>query len=207
MFSEDTGEAVLFLSDGQRICRKICLPQNQHELVKNRRPDMLMPADLMYKLSTLGKLVSDPAAIVDMATRESGKDSGKETSRVTGRNLDRDGQDSDTRGSRHGSIGEIMDNAEDNRDNSFLNKAYLEDDGKQTKVDATTAHPLGTSPILKDAAGADATRGPGLDSTETSALKDFSKDINKQSAMAVGDTIVEKTQKFVGWLKKTLHIP
>jgi hypothetical protein len=100
-----------------------------------------------------------------------------------------------------------MDSTEDNRDNSFLNKAYLDDDGKQTKVYSSTAHPLGTSPILKDAAGADATTGPGIDSTEPSALKDFSKDINKQSAMAVGDSIVEKTQKFVGWLKKTLHIP
>lgn len=197
MFSEDTGEAVIFLADGQRIRRRIALPQSQHELVKNRRPDMLLPADLMYKLSTLGKLVSDPAAIVDMVNKETATDKSEGSEEASAKEKP-----------RHGSVnaGDIMDGGEDSKDNSFLNKAYLDDDTRNNRKDGDT-RPLGTSPILDSAAAEGVIKGPQLDSTEPSALKEFNKDLATPSSPAIGDTIVEKTQKFVGWLKKALHIP
>lgn len=57
MFSEDTGEASLFLADGQTIRRKIAPTRDTQEVVRQRRPDVLVPEDLMYNLSLLGKLM------------------------------------------------------------------------------------------------------------------------------------------------------
>lgn len=195
MFSEDTGEAVIFLADGQRVRRKIALPQSQHELVKNRRPDMLLPADLMYKLSTLGKLVSDPAAIVDMVNKETAQEKIEGSEEASAKEK-----------TKHSvNAGDIMDGGEDSKDNSFLNKAYLDDDTRNNRKDSDT-RPLGTSPIL-DSAAEGVIKGPQLDSTEPSAMQEFNKDLASVGSQGIGDTIVEKTQKFVGWLKKTLRIP
>ncbi|MDR3614490.1 MAG: tetratricopeptide repeat protein [Candidatus Obscuribacterales bacterium] len=60
MFAEDTGEASLFLADGSVIRRIVQLPRDQTEIVRQRRPDMLIPDDLLYKLSLLGKLIPHP---------------------------------------------------------------------------------------------------------------------------------------------------
>jgi hypothetical protein len=74
MFAEDTGEASLFLADGSVIRRIVQLPRDQTEIVRQRRPDMLIPDDLLYKLSLLGKLIPHPettntqAAPSDLAT-------------------------------------------------------------------------------------------------------------------------------------------
>lgn len=57
MFSEETGEATLFLSDGQTVRRTIYLPRDAQEVVKQRRPDILTPDDLLYNLSLLAKLM------------------------------------------------------------------------------------------------------------------------------------------------------
>lgn len=58
MFSEDTGEAVLFLADGRRIRRIIAPSQNSERIVKLRRPDVLVPKELFYDASLLGKVVA-----------------------------------------------------------------------------------------------------------------------------------------------------
>lgn len=60
MFSEETGEATLFLSDGQTVRRTIYLPRDAQEVVKQRRPDILTPDDLLYNLSLLAKLMPKP---------------------------------------------------------------------------------------------------------------------------------------------------
>ncbi|HEY9775540.1 MAG TPA: hypothetical protein V6C81_17370 [Planktothrix sp.] len=57
MFAEDTGEATLFLANGQAIKRKIADSRDAQEVVRQRRPDMLIPDDLVYNLNLLGKLV------------------------------------------------------------------------------------------------------------------------------------------------------
>lgn len=58
MFSEDTGEAVLFLSDGSKIRRIIAPKQSAEQIVKLRRPDVLVPKELLYDTSLLGKVVN-----------------------------------------------------------------------------------------------------------------------------------------------------
>jgi hypothetical protein len=60
MFAEDTGEASLFLAEGSVIRRIVQLPRDQTEIVRQRRPDMLIPDDLLYRLSLLGKLIPHP---------------------------------------------------------------------------------------------------------------------------------------------------
>jgi len=57
MFSEETGEATLFQSDGTAIRRNIARARNAHEVALERRPDILKPEDLMYNLSLLAKLL------------------------------------------------------------------------------------------------------------------------------------------------------
>jgi hypothetical protein len=57
MFAEDTGEATLFCANGETIHRKIAEPRDSNEVVRERRPDILVPDDLLYNLSLLGKLM------------------------------------------------------------------------------------------------------------------------------------------------------
>lgn len=57
MFFEDTGEATLFLADGQTIRRIIAQPRDAQEVARQRRPDLFVPEDLMYNLSLLAKLM------------------------------------------------------------------------------------------------------------------------------------------------------
>jgi hypothetical protein len=65
MFSEETGEAVIFLTDGTRIRRIITAPQDTHELVKARRPDMLIPADLTLQTLNSGQARSQRSFSLD----------------------------------------------------------------------------------------------------------------------------------------------
>jgi len=185
MFSEETGEAVIFLADGRRIRRIISTPQDTHELVKARRPDMLIPADLLYKLSTLGKLVGgDPSALIDLNDVETAEAPTKKPAPQESK--------TDTENSR-GTLGELMDSNElsdEHADNSFTRKAILED----------SPFDKNPSSAPSAAAAADASKGPTLSSTEPAAFKDF----NKEPA---SDSLVDKTQKLFSWLKKTLHIP
>jgi tetratricopeptide (TPR) repeat protein len=58
-FSEDSGEAILILADGKRIVRTVDSPKDREAIVQMRRPDILVPDDLLYNLSLLGKVVAD----------------------------------------------------------------------------------------------------------------------------------------------------
>jgi hypothetical protein len=60
MFSEDSGEATLFLSDGKTVRRQIYVAKDSAEVIKERRPDILAPDDLMYNVSLLAKLMPRP---------------------------------------------------------------------------------------------------------------------------------------------------
>ncbi len=199
MFSEETGEAVIFLADGRRIRRIISAPQDTHELVKARRPDMLIPADLLYKLSTLGKLVGgDPSALIDLndneaptSAREQREDKARRDKELFGDKaveLPAKASRQSTDSNDNGTLGELMDDNENDEhaDNSFTRKAILEDNEFDKGPSA--------------AAAADARKGPTLNSTEPAALKDFNKE-------PVTDSLMEKSQKLFSWLKKTLHMP
>lgn len=64
MFSEETGEASLFLPQGQVVRRFVAPPRNRQDVALQRRPDTLAPPEMMYNLSLLGKLLpkqSEPA--------------------------------------------------------------------------------------------------------------------------------------------------
>lgn len=238
MFAEDTGEAVLLLSDGKKIVRRIAQPLNHNELVKNRRPDMLLPSDLMYKLSTLGKLVTDPSAIVDLATSAGNKESTRESARESSKDSTKNqNTESNKDTGRHSNLGELMDASEEKASN-FLSKPYLEDAASSATA-PSAAFPAGMSTSFKETAGKDGTAGKaennaelyeGLSSEESTAsskagephsnadskssddtrtnaaLKNADNNPNQQPVAALGEAIVERTQKFVGWLKKTLRI-
>lgn len=57
MFSEETGDGVLFLSDGETVRRHIAHPEDPDEILVKRRPDIFKPKDLFVRLSLLGKLL------------------------------------------------------------------------------------------------------------------------------------------------------
>lgn len=57
LFSEETGEALLILADGQKIRRVIATPRRNSDLIKEKRPELLLPKDYLYKLSTQGKVL------------------------------------------------------------------------------------------------------------------------------------------------------
>lgn len=60
MYSEETGEGLLFLPDGHSERRKLAQAQDPEQVMRARRPDIMEPKDLQYSLSLLGKLL--PAA-------------------------------------------------------------------------------------------------------------------------------------------------
>ena len=101
MFSEDSGEAVIILNNGERIRRRITKPRDAQALVKQRRPDVLT-ADLTYKLSTLGKLV--------------GNDRDKALELATESELEKIAQENETKEKKEYG---------DYHDNGFLEQAYL----------------------------------------------------------------------------------
>lgn len=57
MYSEQTGEGVLFMRGGRTERRKLADPQEAEKLLRERRPDIVKPRDLQYSLSLLGKLM------------------------------------------------------------------------------------------------------------------------------------------------------
>jgi hypothetical protein len=199
MFSEETGEAVLFLADGKRVRRIISAPTDTHELVKARRPDMLIPADLLYKLSTLGKLVGgDPSALIDLNDAEKAPEL-KDIKEI--KDLDSLGQpgdeepgkrESERKGSSKGTLADVMDSEDDTADNTFTRKSVLID-GPRDRA-------------LNPEIPADASKGPGLDSTEPASMKDFSKELGSSFGGSFTESFNEKSQKIFGWLKKTLHL-
>lgn len=57
MFSEETGEAVLFLPDGSKEVRQLQSPEDSYKVQLKRRPDLVHPKDIQYSLNLLGKLL------------------------------------------------------------------------------------------------------------------------------------------------------
>lgn len=62
MFSEETGEATLFLTDGQVITRRIGDGHQPDDVALMRRPDVMMPEDNTYNISLLGKILPKSGA-------------------------------------------------------------------------------------------------------------------------------------------------
>lgn len=63
MFSEETGEAVLFRPGEDAIRRQVAAPRDKSEVVHERRPDMTRPSkDMQYNLALRAKLVAQPPA-------------------------------------------------------------------------------------------------------------------------------------------------
>lgn len=57
MFSEETGEATLFMGNGEVIRRTIAMARGHEEVAKLRRPDILIPEELIYNLALMAKIL------------------------------------------------------------------------------------------------------------------------------------------------------
>ncbi len=57
MFSEESGEATLFMSNGEVIRRTIALARGHEEVAQLRRPDILIPEELIYNLALMAKIL------------------------------------------------------------------------------------------------------------------------------------------------------
>jgi hypothetical protein len=57
MFSEETGEATLFLPDGQVITRRVGDGHQSEDVALMRRPDVMVPESNTYNISLLGKIM------------------------------------------------------------------------------------------------------------------------------------------------------
>lgn len=57
MFSEETGEGVLFLQEGGSVRRKIAAAQDPLQVVQSRRPDVVSGDDVRYQLELLGRVM------------------------------------------------------------------------------------------------------------------------------------------------------
>lgn len=57
MFSEESGEATLFMGNGEVIRRTIAIARGHEEVAKLRRPDILIPEELIYNLALMAKIL------------------------------------------------------------------------------------------------------------------------------------------------------
>jgi tetratricopeptide (TPR) repeat protein len=57
MFSEESGEATLFMSNGEVIRRTIAIARGHEEVAQLRRPDILIPEELIYNLALMAKIL------------------------------------------------------------------------------------------------------------------------------------------------------
>lgn len=57
MFSEESGEATLFMGNGEVIRRTIAVARGHEEVAKLRRPDILIPEELIYNLALMAKIL------------------------------------------------------------------------------------------------------------------------------------------------------
>lgn len=57
MFSEESGEATLFMSNGEVIRRTIAVARAHEEVAQLRRPDILIPEELIYNLALMAKIL------------------------------------------------------------------------------------------------------------------------------------------------------
>jgi hypothetical protein len=84
MYSEETGEGLLFLPDGNSVRRKLAAEQAHEQVARLRRPDILNEqGELQYNLSLLGKIIKPKAA----ASRQSSAPAQAPDPKVTAREL------------------------------------------------------------------------------------------------------------------------
>ncbi len=57
MFSEESGEATLFMANGEVIRRTIAPSRGHEEVAQLRRPDILIPEELIYNLALMAKIL------------------------------------------------------------------------------------------------------------------------------------------------------
>ncbi|MBA3855824.1 MAG: hypothetical protein C0507_02835 [Cyanobacteria bacterium PR.3.49] len=57
MFSEESGEATLFMSNGEVIRKTIAIARRHEEVAQLRRPDILIPEELIYNLALMAKIL------------------------------------------------------------------------------------------------------------------------------------------------------
>jgi len=57
MFSEESGEATLFMSNGEVIRKTIAVARRHEEVAQLRRPDILIPEELIYNLALMAKIL------------------------------------------------------------------------------------------------------------------------------------------------------
>ncbi|MBK7746308.1 MAG: hypothetical protein IPI39_03555 [Candidatus Obscuribacter sp.] len=175
MFSEETGEAVLFLEDGKKIRRHIASGRDNSDLVKERRPELLVPKEYVYKLSTQGRMIG--------ATQSAVESSSELTSEV-----------------------EVV----KKKNNNFFDQDIADNQFTRNPLpemeEAVDEKPLAqVQPELKTAAS-EAAKAQSNPEEFGESDKSFAKSGSLTEQFGV-EAIVEKTQKFFGWMKKALHLP
>ncbi|MBX9939139.1 MAG: hypothetical protein K2Y32_07795 [Candidatus Obscuribacterales bacterium] len=178
MFSEESGEALLILADGRKIRRQIAQARDNGDLVKERRPELLLPKEFLYKLSTQSKIVEPErkGAISDFGARtevvESLREKQEEPSAAV-KAVDKDM--------------EI---------NPYLRHTTVEEIERYTPGrEAET-----TAPESEKSDELSLKQAESLPEEDLSAGNSLMNELNLEA-------IVDKTQKFFGWLKKSLHLP
>lgn len=182
MFSEETGEALLILADGQKIRRVIASPRRNSDLIKEKRPELLLPKEYLYKLSAQGKVL-DGANGEEMVRPSAVSD-------ANNRSVEREEtgwKDAD----------------DDLAGNQILRKANLDDYNDSRHFGADSANAANLEPVRQTPTNTELK----LDQADKMAVEDGITS-NGGFADEFGvDVIMEKTQKVFGWLKKTLRIP
>ncbi|MDX1986190.1 MAG: hypothetical protein SFV17_05850 [Candidatus Obscuribacter sp.] len=183
MFSEESGEALLILSDGKKIRRLIATPRNSQDLVQERRPELLLPKEFLYKLSTQGKVLSE----TESPAPEREKAVSDESSR------------SQAQASNWRNNGDENSLEQELADNPFTRTAVLDEPAK--------ASPARKLPQASKEDSIDALSSEGgnkLSLEQAEKLPEDNFDAGNLLPDLGLDAVVEKTQKFFGWLRKTL---
>lgn len=174
MFSEETGEAVLFLEDGKKIRRHIASGRDNSDLVKERRPELLVPKEYVYKLSTQGRMIGASQSAVESSSELTSEVVKKKSNNFF---------------------------EQDIADNEFTRNPLPE------MEDARDEKPLPqVQPELKTAASEAAKTALSSPEEFGESDRSFAKSGSLTEQFGV-EAIVDKTQKFFGWMKKALHLP
>lgn len=178
MFSEESGEALLILADGRKIRRQIAPARDNGDLVKERRPELLLPKEFLYKLSTQSKIVEPErkGAISDFGARTEVMENSREKQEEPS--------------------GAVKAVDKDMEINPYLRHTTVEEIEKYTPGrEAET-----TAPENEKSDELSLKQAESLPEDDLSAGNSLMNELNLEA-------IVDKTQKFFGWLKKSLHLP
>lgn len=184
MFSEESGEALLILGDGKKIRRLIATPRNNQDLVQERRPELLLPKEFLYKLSTQGKVLSDSENPVPERVKAVSDESSRSQSQAS--NWRNNGDENSLE--------------QELADNPFTRTASLEEPpigSPARKLPQATKEESIES--LSEEAGSNK-----LSLEQAEKLPEDNFDAGSLLPDLGLDAVVEKTQKFFGWLRKTL---